>query len=115
MTDNRLRAFAITGGRARAESDLPYETPITTVEGSHAPAAPGLMAAEHHEILHRCRTAQTVVELSSVMGTTVGVVRVLVLDLAERGLVEVHTASSGLSPHCDIDLLEEVLDGIAHL
>jgi hypothetical protein len=115
VTDSRLRPFAITGGRARAESDLPLETPITTLEGARSPATQGLMAAEHHEILHRCRTAQTVVELSSVMGTTVGVVRVLVLDLAERGLLQVHTTTSRLSPHRDIDLLEEVLDGIAHL
>jgi hypothetical protein len=114
MTDARLRQFSLTGGRARAESDLPLEAPITAPTGS-VPAGGGVMP-EHREIVRRCATPQTVVDLSAVLGVPVGVVRVLALDLADQGLVTVHRQSAaGVPPHRDLELLEEALDGIANL
>ena len=111
MTDARLRQFSLTGGRARAETDLPLEVPMT----APSDAAQGVMP-EHREILRRCAAPQTVVDLSAAMGVPVGVVRVLALDLADRGLVTVHRpAATALPPHRDLELLEEALDGIANL
>ena len=119
MTDARLRQFSLTGGRARAESDLPLEAPITApagpIGGAGTRVAEGVMP-EHREILRHCTTPQTVVDLSAVLGVPVGVVRVLALDLADRGLVTVHRPSTAaLPPHRDLELLEEALDGIANL
>lgn len=111
MTDARLRQFSLTGGRARAESELPLEVPITSI----ADAGPGVMP-EHREILRLCATPQTIVDLSASLGVPVGVVRVLALDLADRDLVRVHRASrTAPPPHQDLELLEEALHGIANL
>ena len=109
----RLRQFALTGGRARPEADLPLETPITTEMSWH----PGTVTLpEHLAILQHCAYPQTVADLSSALDTPVGVVRVLVLDLAEAGAVTVHWARvDTVEPHRDLALLEETLRGISHL
>lgn len=112
MSDQRLRSYALTGGRARSEAELPLETPITV--GSGPRPARGL--PEHHEILQHCSRPQTLVDLSSATGSPVGVLRVLVLDLAEQGALVLHRQDLRLlPPHRDIDLLEEALHGIANL
>jgi hypothetical protein len=112
MTDSRLRHFALTGGRARPESELPLEVPITSAHDD----AVGVMP-EHRHILRLCASMpQTVVDLSAALGVTVGVVRVLALDLADRGLATIHRpVAAALPPHRDLALLEEALDGIANL
>lgn len=119
VTDARLRQFSLTGGRARAESDLPLEVPITAPADMTAAAGTGVgegVMPEHREIMRHCTTPQTVVDLSAALGVPVGVVRVLALDLADRGLVTVHRPSAAaLPPHRDLELLEEALDGIANL
>ncbi len=110
MIDPRLRQFSVTGGRVRPPSDLPLATPIST---TGLPA--GSRAPEYTDIVDRCRTPQTVVDLSSALGSPVGVIRVLVLDLADAGVLTVHDERLDLAPHLDLNLLEEALDGIANL
>lgn len=113
MTDPRLRQFALTGGRARSETDLPLEVPISAVS---AWQAPGRTLPEYREILERCAYPQTVVDLSSALEVPVGVVRVFVLDLAEAGAVTVHwDGNADIAPHRDVALLEETLRGIGNL
>jgi hypothetical protein len=112
MTDARLRRFALTGGRARPEHELPIEAPITAADG----ARPDGMMPEHRALLGACDRPQTVVDLSAALGLPIGVVRVLALDLADRGAVRLHLpALAAVPPHRDLQLLEEALDGIANL
>jgi hypothetical protein len=111
VTDHRLRRYTLTGGRARSEADLPLEVPLTAVPGAAGGGMP-----EHRAILAACQTPQTVADLSAATGLPVGVVRVLALDLADRGALRVHLPSaSAVPPHQDLALLEEALHGIANL
>ena len=111
MTE-RLRQFVVTRGRARDESDLPLETPI-----SRSPTPPVRnLTYDEVAIVALCDTPQTIVDLSSNLNMAVGVLRVLTLDLVDAGaLVLGGQASAAVAPHRDVGLLSEVLDGIRHL
>ena len=58
----------------------------------------------------------SVAELSAHLSLPLGVVRVLVGDLADEGLVVVHTGSpTAAPPAANLKVLESVLDGISAL
>jgi hypothetical protein len=58
----------------------------------------------------------SVVELSAHLSLPLGVIRVLVGDLADAGLVVVHTGSPSAAPAAtNLKVLESVLNGISSL
>jgi hypothetical protein len=105
-----LRPYALTRGRARPShgSDLEIEALVSTTmigETMHMPAP------EPHSIALLCRDPLSVAEIAAHMKIPLGVVRVLVADMAHQGMVEIHRpAQIGTGP--DIPLLERVLDGL---
>ena len=108
----RLREFVVTRGRARDESDLPLETPITRTGNN----APRVLNPDEDALVSQCASPQTVVDLSAGSQLAIGVVRVLVLDLVDIGVLSLgQQAVAEVAPHQDINLLTEVLDGIANL
>jgi hypothetical protein len=69
---------------------------------------------EHLRLLARCRRPVTVVELTAELDLPIGVVRVLLADLTDRGLARVRTpASSGHAR--DEAVLRMVLDELRSL
>lgn len=105
-----LRPYALTRGRARpAEgSDIEIEALVSTTvigETMHLPAP------EPHTIALLCRDPLSVAEIAAHMKLPLGVVRVLVADMADHGMVDVHRPSQS-SGGPDITLLERVLDGL---
>lgn len=84
-----VRPYAVTGGRTRsrgAQLDL-----VAVVIGSVPSMADrGLLEPEHMRMLARCRQAITVVDLASDVDLPLDVVRVLLGDLIDRGLVRVN-------------------------
>jgi len=116
-----VRPYAVTGGRISAASvDLPMEA---LVETSANPEGLRGLTPEKKKILQLAAGQyQSVAELSAHTRLPLGVVRVLVTDLAEEHHLRIHTGgtaqdasthdeSGGLS----LSLLESVLDGIAAL
>ena len=116
-----VRPYAVTGGRVSAASvDLPMEA---LVETASDPETLRGMTPEKKKILQLAAGQyQSVAELSAHTRLPLGVVRVLVTDLAEENYLRIHTGgtaqdasthdeSGGLS----LSLLESVLDGIAAL
>jgi hypothetical protein len=105
-----LRPYALTRGRARPShgTDLEIEALVSTTvigETMHMPAP------EPHSIALLCREPLSVAEIAAHMKLPLGVVRVLVADMADQGMVEVHRPSQfGTGP--DVTLLERVLDGL---
>jgi DNA-binding transcriptional ArsR family regulator len=109
-----VRPYAITGGRTRAggRPHLPVEA---LVQGL---ADPGAIATtpERRRILELTRDEYlSVAELSAHLEVPVGVVRVLLGDLADDGLVRVHGVSSSAAPAMSLSVLESVLNGISSL
>jgi hypothetical protein len=104
-----LRPYALTRGRVRpSHADLEIEALISTTvigETMHMPAP------EPHSIAMLCREPLSVAEIAAHMKLPIGVVRVLVADMADQGMVAIHRPSQiGTGP--DITLLERVLDGL---
>ena len=109
-----VRPYALTRGRTRpGRSDLPLEALVRMVPGAADPVG----TAERRRILDLTREQiLSVAELSAHLVLPLGVVRVLVGDLADEGLVVVHTGSPAAAPPAaNLKVLESVLDGISAL
>ena len=109
-----VRPYALTRGRTRpGRSDLPLEALVRVVAGATDPVG----TAERRRILDLTRDQiLSVAELSAHLSLPLGVVRVLVGDLADEGLVVVHTGSPAAAPPAaNLKVLESVLDGISAL
>jgi hypothetical protein len=108
-----VRPYAVTRGRTRPSSaTLPIEA---LVQSLRAPV-PG-MTIETVKILDLTAVEfLSIAELSAHVKLPVGVVRVIVSDLADEGKVRIHGAAndqSGLAT--SLSVLESVLNGISSL
>jgi hypothetical protein len=115
VEDSRVvRPYALTRGRTRpGRSDLPLEALVRGVEGAEDRAS----TSERRRILELSTASiLSVAELSAHLSLPLGVVRVLVGDLADDSLVVVHTGSSSAAPAAtNLKVLESVLNGISSL
>jgi hypothetical protein len=107
----------MTGGRTGAEG------PIIALEALVSSTTEGLRMRwryrwESATIIELGREETAIVELAALLEVPIGVVRVLVADLREKGAVQVTDPPSD-APDRDIneytDLLNKVLDGIRSL
>ena len=108
------RPYTVTGGRTRpSNADLPVEALVEAL------AAPEVgMTPERRKILELTKSSYlSIAELSAHVHLPVGVVRVVVSDLAQSGKVRVHglTMTSSPQPATTISVLESVLNGISSL
>ena len=111
---------------------VPVVRPYAVTKGRTAPSGPGQVGLidavvatgewpqphfrpgpEQRRILECCHRAKPVVDLASETDLPVGVVRVLLGDLIDEGLVRVIPAQR--KPHTDQRLLRMVLDGLQSL
>lgn len=105
-----VRAYAWTGGRTRSNYRLEIETLVST--SARALDRMRELAGEHQEIAELCRSSKSVAEVGAMLRLPLGVVKVLLGDMAMLGLIIVHESSS-TSP--DMELLERVLRGLTNL
>jgi uncharacterized protein DUF742 len=103
----RVRPYAMTGGRTRpTHDDLEIETLVSTT-GEQTPK----LTVEQRAIATLCHDTLSIAEVSAHLHLPLGVIRVLVGDMADEHLVMVHRpAHTGDRPH--LALLERVLDGL---
>jgi hypothetical protein len=104
------RPYVLTGGRTRSTADLPLEAMVSTERASlPRGAAPELVA-----IVGLCDTPHSIVEIAAILDLQLGVVRVLVGDLAAEGVLTVGaTVSTKLDER--IRVLERLLEGVRDL
>lgn len=118
---SRVRPYSLTGGRTRTGHELPVETFVVTIErpGEEQARAGGAgerteRAPELRAIVELCRGMRSVAEISALLRIPLGVVRVLVSDLADQGRIRVFGTGHGPGGP-DRALLERVLDGLRRL
>jgi hypothetical protein len=117
---DRVRPYSLTGGRTRSGHDFLVETFVATVEGPAEPyaLARGVRAErllpERRAIVELCRRVRSVAEISALLRMPLGVVRVLLSDLADQGRIRVYGTGHG-SGGPDRALLERVLSGLRRL
>jgi len=109
-----VRPYAMTGGRTRPRYQLAIEALVSTAAD---PERLRGQLPEHQRICQLCLEVKSIAEISALLAIPLGVVRILVADLAEAGLVAIHQPggdeSAGGQP--DVTLLERVLSGLRKL
>ncbi|MFD5827966.1 DUF742 domain-containing protein [Lentzea sp. NPDC060358] len=108
-----VRAYAWTGGRTRSNIHLEIETLVSANDQSRRSA--GILQSEHQRVVELCRSPRSVAEVAALMRLPLGVVKVLLGDMAERGLVDVHQTASAGGDTPDLGLMERVLSGLRRL
>ncbi|WP_405588951.1 DUF742 domain-containing protein [Streptomyces sp. NBC_01092] len=128
----RVRPYSLTGGRTRFGHVLLVETFVAALEApeerkeltggtSHAfSSGGGSLAArvmpEMRAIVELCRRMRTVAEIAALLKMPLGVVRVLLSDLADQGKIRVYGTGTGHGTgRPDRALLERVLSGLRRL
>jgi hypothetical protein len=109
---NRARPYTLTGGRTRAQIDLPIEVTVETLNGE-----PDWDPADVRTVIVQlCRDRPSIAEISSYAALPIGVTRVLVGDLVESGHLRVHATLTDTSTVSDRRrLIERTLDGLRAL
>ncbi|MCB5164613.1 DUF742 domain-containing protein [Streptomyces bambusae] len=102
------RPYTLTRGRIHASRPLRLETLVETVGRPDGYAA----LPEHDRILDLCGRPRSVAEVSALVGLPVGVVRVLVSDLADGGQLRVHEQDGHSAP---ASMLGRLLHGLERL
>jgi Protein of unknown function (DUF742) len=105
-----VRAYAWTGGRTRSKFQLEVETLVST--SRRAEELMPTLAVEHQAVCELCRETRSVAEVAALLSVPLGVIRVLLGDMAGLGLLDVHS-SNGDAP--DLGLLGRVLRGLSNL
>ena len=108
-----VRAYAWTGGRTRASFQLQIETLISTT--ARAEELFHTMRTEHQSVARLCTRSTSVAEIGALLSLPIGVVRVLLDDMAGLGLVTVHRNQTTGTGQPDVELLGRVLRGLSNL
>jgi hypothetical protein len=111
----RVRPYSLTGGRTRFGHVLLVETFVAAIE---APAERKELGGSGHRVMPEmlaiveiCRAMRTVAEISALLKMPLGVVRVLLSDLADQGRIRVYGTGHGPGQP-NRALLERVLSGL---
>ncbi len=119
----RVRPYSLTGGRTRFGYVLLVETFVTSTAALEAPderreltngSLTTRVMPEMRAIVELCRRMRTVAEVAALLRLPLGVVRVLLSDLADQGKIRVYGTGHGPGQP-DRALLERVLNGLRRL
>ncbi|MFI1972994.1 multi-component regulatory system-8 [Streptomyces cinnamoneus] len=118
----RVRPYSLTGGRSRFGHVLLVETFVAAAgtcagAGPSEPASGGLASRvmpEVRAIIGLCRRLRSVAEVSALLKMPLGVVRMLLGDLADQGRIRVYGTGHAVG-RPDRALLERVLSGLRRL
>jgi Protein of unknown function (DUF742) len=107
-----VRPYALTGGLTRPSGQRFDLLDMVRAARRAVEDLPQL-SPEQTELLQRCQMPARLADLAADLDLPIGVIRILVSDLRERGLIMIHRAQpTGLS---DLKILQEVLDGLRRI
>ncbi|GAA4537267.1 DUF742 domain-containing protein [Amycolatopsis samaneae] len=108
-----VRPYFRTRGRTRPSYDLAIEALISTSE--HGRVLDRVRVPEHRSICDLCLDTRSVAEVAALLRLPLGVVRVLIGDVAGLGLVLVHTSGAAVGDRPSIEFMERVLSGLRRI
>ncbi|MFF7334164.1 DUF742 domain-containing protein [Streptomyces sp. NPDC090306] len=118
----RVRPYSLTGGRTRFGHVLLVETFVAALEAPEERkelpngSLTTRVMPEMRAIVELCRRMRTVAEIAALLRMPLGVVRVLLSDLADQGKIRVYGTGTGHGTgRPERALLERVLSGLRRL
>jgi hypothetical protein len=107
-----VRPYALTRGRTRPAGErFDLLALVCAVRGM--PVDQSQLEPEQLTVLRRCRLPTPAADLAADLDLPLGVVRILISDLRERGFVTIHRpAPVGLT---DVQILKDVADGLRRI
>jgi hypothetical protein len=109
-----VRPYALTGGRTRHSGEA-FDLVATVTATQVRVADLGGLGPEHFSVLQLAQVPATVVDIASDIDLPLGVVRILLADLRELGLVLIQAPVSMKARQVDRNMLREVLHGLRGL
>jgi Protein of unknown function (DUF742) len=107
-----VRPYALTGGRTKPVGETIGL--LALVQAAGTPLADAMfLEPEQLGVLNLCRRPVTVADLASDIDLPLGVVRILLSDMRERGLITIRLPSA--RPLNDEKLLKDVADALRRL
>ena len=106
-----VRPYALTGGRTRptgATIDL-----LALVSSTEAPVDELVLEPEFRAVIRQCRAPKPVADLASDLNLPLGVVRILLSDMREQGLITIRPPARGRLT--DPQVLKDVADALRRL
>ena len=108
-----VRPYAIVGGRTRPTGGS-FDVVAMVSASQRAQPDPASLEPEHMTVLGRCRRPVSVADLASETSLPIGILRILLADLREQGLVVIRRpVQPDQMP--DQKLLRRVADGLRRL
>jgi hypothetical protein len=108
-----VRPYALTGGRTRPRGEAVDLLALVASQIDAKSLDKMLLEPEHAQVLRLCRHPTPVADLASDLDLPLGVVRILLSDMRERGLISIgKPARSGLT---DPRVLKDVADALRRL
>ncbi|MFC5751429.1 DUF742 domain-containing protein [Actinomadura rugatobispora] len=108
-----VRPYALTRGRTRVQGVRLDLVTMLVVTG-RSPNERARLSQEQQRLLDLCRNPMTLADLTSELDLPLGVMRVLVADLYQQGLVE-EQRSAPLAERPSPEILKRVLDDLRAL
>ncbi|MEU9404988.1 DUF742 domain-containing protein [Streptomyces sp. NPDC048281] len=107
-----VRAYVWTGGRTSSHHHFEVETLVTAAgpDGTR-----GTATQWDHAVLELCREPRSVAEVAALMAVPLGVAKVLLGDLADRGMINVHKTATDAGDVPTQSLMERVLSGLRRI
>ncbi|HWD04313.1 MAG TPA: DUF742 domain-containing protein [Amycolatopsis sp.] len=110
---SRVRPYARTRGRTRSDHNLALEALVSTSDDGRRYR--GVRSIEHRRICDLCLDTRSVAEIAAHLHLPLGVVKVLVGDMADIGLVLIHQTDLVLGDRSSREFMERVLQGLRNL
>jgi hypothetical protein len=108
-----VRAYVWTGGRTRSLHHFEVETLVSAAEPN---SVLGAVTQPEHTVLGLCREPRSVAEVAALLAVPLGVAKVLLGDMADRGMIVVHGTATGTDDDTPSSMLmERVLIGLRRL
>lgn len=103
-----VRSYTITGGRTQSKVDLPMEATLRLQPGRDGRG----LSPSAAQVLEHC-DRRSVAEVSALANMPLGVVRVLLGDLLEQGIIRIQaTITEQTSKDERLELIERTLRGL---
>jgi len=113
----QVRPFLLANGRTRARTRHPLLVHTIVSAPRYAPVTVAALGPLERDVYEHARHGVSVAEVSAHTGLALGLVRVILGDLAHRNLITIHPATGYVATDQRVtaSVLERVLDGLQQL